>query len=80
MDTGQPVPESVSVALGCGIRSLQVIHTDLKGYFQFTLGGGHSKQYRTSAPATMSPCHSRLVAACNPPTGSLANSAIPKAC
>jgi hypothetical protein len=40
MDGGQPVPESVSVALGCGMRSLQVIHTDLKGYFQFTLGAG----------------------------------------
>jgi TolA-binding protein len=40
MDTGQPVPESVSVALECGIRPLQVIHTDLKGYFQFTLGAG----------------------------------------
>lgn len=40
MDNGQPAPESVSVALGCGIRPLQVIHTDLKGYFQFTLGAG----------------------------------------
>jgi Tetratricopeptide repeat len=40
MDTGQPVPEPVSVALGCGIHPLQVIQTDLKGYFQFTLGAG----------------------------------------
>jgi Flp pilus assembly protein TadD len=40
MDTGQPVPEPVSVALNCGMGSLQVIRTDLKGYFQFTLGAG----------------------------------------
>ena len=40
METGQPVPEPVSVALNCGMSSLQVIRTDLKGYFQFTLGAG----------------------------------------
>ncbi len=40
MDTGQPVPEPVSVALDCGLRIVQVIRTDLKGYFQFTLGSG----------------------------------------
>jgi tetratricopeptide (TPR) repeat protein len=40
MDNGQPVPESVSVALECPAGPLQVIHTDLKGYFQFALGGG----------------------------------------
>lgn len=40
METGQPVPEPVSVALDCGLRILQVIRTDLKGYFQFTLGSG----------------------------------------
>ncbi len=40
MDNGQPVPESVSVSLGCGMRALQVIYTDSKGYFQFTLGSG----------------------------------------
>ena len=40
LDTGQPIPESVSVALGCGARSLQVIRTDMKGYFQFALGAG----------------------------------------
>jgi len=38
--TGQPVPEAVSVALQCGMRRLQAIRTDLKGYFQFTLGAG----------------------------------------
>ena len=40
MDSGQPVPESVSVTLGCGMRALQEIYTDSKGYFQFTLGSG----------------------------------------
>jgi hypothetical protein len=40
MDTGQPVPEPVSVGLDCGTRSLLAIRTDLKGYFQFTLGAG----------------------------------------
>jgi hypothetical protein len=49
MDTGQPVPEPVSVALGCGIRPLQVIHTDLKGYFQFTLGAGSQSNMDFSA-------------------------------
>ena len=56
MDTGQPVPEPVSVALGCGIRSLQVIHTDLKGYFQFTLGAGTQSNvdFSASSDAPMS--------------------------
>jgi Tfp pilus assembly protein PilF len=40
MDAGQPVPEPVSVALQCGVRPLQVIKSDLKGYFEFTLGEG----------------------------------------
>lgn len=40
MDTGQPVPEPVAVALNCGMRTVQAIRTDSKGYFQFTLGAG----------------------------------------
>ena len=40
MDTGQPVPEPVPIGLYCGMRTLQVIRTDMKGYFQFTLGAG----------------------------------------
>ena len=57
MDTGQPVPGPVSVALGCGIRSLQMIHTDLKGYFQFTLGAGiqSNMDFSASSDAPMSP-------------------------
>ncbi len=39
-DTGQAAPEPVSVQLDCGVSVLQVIQTDLKGYFQFTLGAG----------------------------------------
>ena len=57
MDTGQPVPEPVSVGLDCGMRSLQVIHTDLKGYFRFTLGGGPQGNidFSASNDASMSP-------------------------
>jgi Tetratricopeptide repeat len=46
---GQPVPEPVSVGLNCGTRSLQVIHTDMKGYFQFTLGAGPQGNMDVSA-------------------------------
>jgi hypothetical protein len=49
MDTGHPVPEPVSVALRCGMRPLQVINTDLKGYFQFTLGSGNQSNMDISA-------------------------------
>ncbi len=57
MDTGQPVPEPVSVGLDCGMKSLQVIHTDLKGYFRFTLGGGpqSNMDFSASNDASMSP-------------------------
>src|SRR5580704_7786923 len=40
METGQPVPEPVSVGLSCGMRTVQVVHTDPKGYFQFAMGAG----------------------------------------
>jgi tetratricopeptide (TPR) repeat protein len=40
MDTGQPVPEPVSVGLYCGAGEVEAIHTDIKGYFQFTFGAG----------------------------------------
>lgn len=40
VEGGQPVPESVSVQLRCGIELVQAIHTDLKGNFQFILGAG----------------------------------------
>jgi len=40
METGQPVLESVSVALMCGADALQIVHTDSRGYFQFNLGPG----------------------------------------
>jgi hypothetical protein len=56
MDTGQPVLESVSVALRCGASSLQMIHTDLKGYFQFRLGAGaqSNTDFSASSDAPMS--------------------------
>jgi hypothetical protein len=53
MDTGQPVPESISVALGCGAGSLQVIRTDLKGYFQFALGAGTQTNIGFSAESNV---------------------------
>jgi tetratricopeptide (TPR) repeat protein len=40
MDDGHPVPEPVSVALNCGMQSSKSVHTDLKGYFEFSLGTG----------------------------------------
>ena len=40
MDSGQAVPEPVTVELSCGLTTLQVIQTDLKGYFRFVLGAG----------------------------------------
>src|ERR1700730_1788932 len=49
MDTGRPSPEPVSVQLNCGVNLLQVIHTDLKGYFQFTLGAGPQSNANLSA-------------------------------
>jgi tetratricopeptide (TPR) repeat protein len=49
METGQPVPEPVSVGLTCGMRTLQVVHTDSKGYFQFILGAGPQSNVDTSA-------------------------------
>lgn len=40
LDTGKPVPEPVSVEMSCGARTLQVIRTDLGGYFTFSFGAG----------------------------------------
>jgi tetratricopeptide (TPR) repeat protein len=40
MEGGQPVPEPVTVGLNCQMRTVQAVHTDSKGYFQFTLGAG----------------------------------------
>ncbi len=40
MNTGQPVPEPVSVGLNCGTQLRQAIYTDPKGYFEFVLGAG----------------------------------------
>jgi hypothetical protein len=48
-DTNQPSPEPVSVQLDCGVSVLQVIQTDLKGYFQFTLGSGPQSNANLSA-------------------------------
>ncbi len=49
METGRPAPEAVSVELNCGMRPLQVIHTDLGGYFTFSLGSGFQSNMDFSA-------------------------------
>lgn len=49
LDTNQPVPEPVSVQLNCGVNLIQVIQTDLKGYFQFVLGAGPQSNASLSA-------------------------------
>ena len=49
VDTNQPSPEPVSVQLNCGPNLLQVIQTDLKGYFQFVLGAGPQSNANLSA-------------------------------
>lgn len=49
METGRPVSEPVSVELNCGLRPLQVIHTDLGGYFTFSLGTGVQSNFDFSA-------------------------------
>jgi hypothetical protein len=49
MDSSQPVPEPVSVGLNCLLSTVQVVHTDLKGFFQFTLGGGDKSNLDLSA-------------------------------
>lgn len=62
MNTGQPVPEPVSVRLDCGVRSIQVVQTDLKGYFQFALGAGpqNNMDFSASNDAPMSPAGNRM--------------------
>ena len=49
LETGKPVPEPVTVELNCGLRPLQVIHTDLGGYFTFSLGTGMQSNFDFSA-------------------------------
>ena len=59
MDNGQPAPEPVAVGLSCSSRTLQTIQTDLKGYFQFTLGQGPRANADFSA-SNDSPVTSRI--------------------
>lgn len=40
LENGQPVPESISVRLRCGMKLMQTVHTDLAGNFRFILGAG----------------------------------------
>ena len=38
-DLNRPPDDPITVELTCGMRTVQVIHTDLGGYFTFTIGG-----------------------------------------
>ena len=49
MESGRAASESVSVELNCGMRPLQVIHTDLGGFFTFSLGSGFQSNMDFSA-------------------------------
>src|SRR3990170_1834546 len=48
-ELGRPLSEPVSIELNCGMRSVQVIHTDLGGYFTFNLGTGAQSNIDFSA-------------------------------
>jgi hypothetical protein len=48
-DQGKPAPDAVSVKLSCGMRTLQIIKTDMKGYFHFALGLGQQANSDFSA-------------------------------
>src|SRR5882724_4685970 len=37
-ENGQPPADPISVKISCGLRTLQTIKSDIKGYFRFTLG------------------------------------------
>jgi len=38
-DLNRPPDDPITLELSCGMRTVQVIHTDLGGYFTFTVGG-----------------------------------------
>jgi len=48
-DLGRPLSEPVSIELNCGMRPVQVIHSDLGGYFTFNLGSGAQSNIDFSA-------------------------------
>src|ERR1051325_8698591 len=48
-DMGRPLSDSVSIELNCGMRTVQAIHTDLGGYFTFSLGSGAQSNVDFSA-------------------------------
>lgn len=41
-ELNRPPDDPVTVELTCGMRTIQVIHTDIGGYFNFTIGGTNS--------------------------------------
>lgn len=66
-ETGQPVPDLVSLKLTCGMRTLQVIKTDLQGYFRFAMGAG--TQANTDFSAADEAPESSILSGVNVPGG-----------
>jgi hypothetical protein len=66
-ENGQPPSDSVSVKLSCGMRTLQTIRTDIKGYFRFALGMGTQSNADFSAADEAPP--SSIASGMNVPGG-----------
>jgi tetratricopeptide (TPR) repeat protein len=48
-ENGQAPSDRISVKLSCGMRTLQTIKTDIRGYFRFALGLGNQSNFDLSA-------------------------------
>jgi len=59
--TGQPPAESIGVELICETKTVQAIHTDIGGYFTFSMGGGIVSNMDFSAANDIAPAIGRSV-------------------
>src|SRR5580765_2444833 len=59
-DNGKPPTESISVKLTCGIRTVQTIKTDIRGYFRFALGLGNNQANTDFSAADEGPSPSSI--------------------
>jgi tetratricopeptide (TPR) repeat protein len=66
-ENGHAPSDSVSVKLSCGMRTLQTIKTDIKGYFRFSLGMGAQSNADFSAADEAPP--SSIASGMNVPGG-----------
>ncbi len=71
-ELNRPVPEPVSVEMQCGMRTIQLIHTDMKGYFSFNLGSRGMQTNTDFSASNSSP--TSLSSAMNTPIGRSRNS------